>query len=395
MFRRTTVLFALAVALAAPASAPARQSAVKPPIGLKAFLLRYDEAAVHTFSRTPSFGWKPVTRAASYDFQLSTSSTFRENSIVWSTTSLTTPYTAVPVALPWTTGHPYSLFARVRAHKATRTTRWSSSFGFNIRWTDVPNQLTAPNGVLRWTPVDGATSYEVLELGSSGWEKAAFVATNVSDMRDWFTFHQTAAWVSTAHWRVRAVRVTYGTRTNSSSTVTYGPWSPTFTTTATPQSSTSNLTLDDTVSDVTGTVSKPVAHAIMPGFSWSGSTSGGVRYQLYRAYVFSDSDCVEPVMVGPIVGSPSWVPRLNGPLVLPASADEIAKGVSILADGTQGSSIFDYTRQKVVTSETGSDSAAVTTTNAGLDLWDRDWPSGVYYWTVVPVKWGINTITGS
>ncbi len=388
MFGRTTVLIALALALALPASAPARQSATrsKAPTGLKAFLLRYDEPTKRNFSRTPSLGWKPVSQATSYDVQLSNSTTFRENSIVWSAEGLKTPYTAVPIALPWTTGHPYSLFARVRAHKQKRTTRWSPRYGFNVRWTDVPAKLSAPNGLLRWTPIDGASAYEVWESGTgsvlNSWVKTYFVSSNVADMRDWFTFHQTTSWVGSAFWRVRAVRLAYGTRTNGQPTTTYGPWSPLFTTHATPPSRTSAITLGGTVSDVIGTVPHPVAHKIMPGFSWSGTVSGGVPSELYRVYVFSDNDCVEPVLTGSIVGSPAWVPRLGAPLALPQSEEEIAKARStILLDGSQGLA-YDYARSEVETSE--------SETSTRLDLWDREWPSGAYYWTAVPVTWHIN-----
>lgn len=393
MFGRTTVLIALALALALPASAPARQAASsKAPTGLKAFLLRYDEPTKRNFPRTPSFGWKPTSQAMSYDFQLANSNSFRENSIVWSTDALKTPYASVPVALPWTTGHPYSLFARVRAHTQRRTTSWSAGFGFNVRWSDIPAQLSAPNGLLRWTPVDGASEYEVLELGGPNvfFEKTFYVSTNVADMRDWFTFHQTSGWVGTAYWRVRAVRVPYGTLQNGQPTASYGPWSPLFQTNATPPSA-SQLTPGGTISDVTGTVDNPVAHKIMPGFSWSGNTSGGWPYELYRAYVFSDNNCVEPVLTGSIVGSPAWVPRLSGPLALPSSLGDVAKARgSIMKDGEQGAA-YDYARAEVATSETATSSSA-TGTSSRLDLWDRDWPSGSYYWTVVPVTYFINAL---
>ena len=206
MFGRTTVLIALVLALALPAAAPARQAAsLKAPTGLKAFLLSYDEPTNLSFTRTPSFGWKVTRQATSYDFQLATSSSFRENSFIWSTDGLAVPYTGVPITLPWITGHPYSLFARVRAHIQGRTTPWSADYGFNVQG-EKPEQLSAPNGLLRWTPIDGATGYEVWEkdigLGGIGaseiTSKSYMVATNVTDMRDWFTFHQYASWVENA-----------------------------------------------------------------------------------------------------------------------------------------------------------------------------------------------------
>jgi hypothetical protein len=400
MLARRTVLAVLALALVVPASAPARQAALpNAPTGLKAFLLNFDESPSRNFSRTPSFAWHPLERALSYEFQLATSSRFRENSVVWSATGLKTPATSVPIALPWVTGKPYSLFARVRAKTQLGTTHWSSSFGFNVRWTQIPAPLPAPNGLLRWTPIDGATGYQIWEVNiGGGATKVHSVATNVTDMRDWFTFHQTLSWVGTASWRVRAIRATYGTAQNGQPSTSYGAWSPIFYTHAIPPSA-SRITLGSTVSNVIGTVATPAAHALMPGFSWSGDESfSGTPYELYRVYVFSDSDCVQPVLTGSVVGSPSWVPHVSGPLKLPASLEDIAAARNtILEDGDQ-SGTFDLAHMELTPSETvpsaSSDSGGGTTgAEPRLDLWDRAWPSGVYYWTVVPVKFGINAIT--
>jgi hypothetical protein len=400
MLTRRTVLAVLALALVIPASAPARQTArPKAPTGLKAFLLSYGELPSRNFQRTPSFAWKPLRRALSYEFELATARDFRQNSILWSTAALKVPATSVPIALPWVTGKPYGLFARVRARTQRGTTNWSSSFGFNVRWTQIPAQLPAPNGLLRWTPIVGATEYEVwaVNIGGDG-TKLHLVRTNVTDMRDWFTFHQDPNWVGTAYWRVRTVRTTYGTNLNGHTTTSYGAWSPTFQTHATPPS-TSQITLGSTVSNVTGTVAKPAAHALMPGFSWSGSrSSDGVSHELYRVYVFSDRDCVEPVLIGSIVGSPSWVPHLSGPLKLPGSLADIQKARgTILEDGDQGGT-FDKAHIEIAPSETASASGSGDTPASSAprtDLWDRAWPSGVYYWTVVPVEYSINSVTKS
>jgi hypothetical protein len=400
MFGRTTVLIALVLALALPAAAPARQAAsLTAPTGLKAFLLSYDETTPTrngkiSFTRTPSFGWKLTPRATSYDFQLATSSSFRENSFIWSTDGLAVPYTGVPIALPWITGNKYSLFARVRAHIQGRTTPWSADYGFNVQG-EKPEQLSAPNGLLRWTPIDGATGYEVWEkdigLGGIGaseiTNKSVMVATNVTDMRDWFTFHQYPSWVGTAKWRVRAVRELNGTATSDGlPSTTYGPWSSNqsrpdraFTTSASSPSA-SVVALGSTTSDVIGTPSSPQAHSLMPGFSWSGNlTSAGEPTELYRAYVYSDDDCVNPVMIGSVVGSPAWVPRISGALEFPTTPEglALARG-QVLADGPQGPTESN-SPGVVGENETGGGSDT-------LDLWDRKWPSGVYYWTVVPVR---------
>ncbi len=387
MFGRTTVLLALALAFALPASAPARQAAPKKaPTGLKAFLLRYNEPTQRNFSRTPSFGWKPVKQALSYDFQLATSSDFRENSILWDANSLKTADVSVPLSLPWITGNPYSLFARVRAKTQLGMTRWSANFGFNVRWTEKPAQLSAPSGLLRWTPVHGASEYEVVEIGITGagastiWNKSYYVATNVTDMRDWYTFHQGSSWTGTATWRVRAVRNTYGTSLNDFGAKSYGPWSPVFTTTrANPGPTAGPIALGGTASDVIATVAAPKAHALMPGFYWNGNQSpAGILTTLYRAHIFSDSDCVHEVYTGAAVGSPAWVPRASGPLALPTATTDINKaGTEVLADGAETSTITPY-GDPVTATEGGA-------TGDNLDLWDRPWPSGVYYWTVVPV----------
>src|SRR5439155_16051734 len=112
------------------------------------------------------FAWTPYAGARSYDFELSTSKTFDESSVAWSTSSRTkplrVPMVAIPLALPWMTGSPYALYAHVRARTASGVTHWSRPFGFNMRWKSLPDQLlpTIP-GLVRWHAVEGATSYEV------------------------------------------------------------------------------------------------------------------------------------------------------------------------------------------------------------------------------------------
>lgn len=385
MIGRTTVFIALALALALPGAAYARQSAarVKAPNDLRAFLLTYDEPVRHSFSRTPSFGWKPVPKATSYEFQLATSDHFRENSVVWSASGLTLPGTSVPLALPWVKGRPYSLFARVRAKLQKSTTRWSDDFGLNVSWTEIPVQLPAPNGLLRWTPIDGATSYEVWTIdihdaGGEFWNKTHFVNTNVTDMRDWYTFHSDPPWVNTALWRVRAVRATYGTSLNGETTTTYGAWSKVFTTLATSPGA-STVSVGGTVSDTYSIEGSPSAHALMPGFSWSG-VPDGINTDLYRVYVFSDDNCVDPVLTGSIVGSPAWVPRSSGALVLPRNKEDFLKALDgILEDGDQGEAL-DRSGHTLIANESGG-------AGARLDLWDRKWPSGTYFWTAVRVWW--------
>src|SRR5438477_11742199 len=122
----------LTLASSAEAATPVRGTA---PTHLHGFLLRADEPVQDSFSRTPSFAWNPVAGAVRYQFQLATSSSFRESGIVYSTSGLTSPVAAPNVTLPWITGNPHALFARVRAIKRSSSTPWSAAFGFDMQPT--------------------------------------------------------------------------------------------------------------------------------------------------------------------------------------------------------------------------------------------------------------------
>ena len=89
--RLASLLAVLAVGATLSGSSAAGTTA---PTGLHGFLLRADEPVTDTFHRTPSFAWNPYPGAIGYQFQLSTSSTFRENGIVYNTNTLTTPVAA-------------------------------------------------------------------------------------------------------------------------------------------------------------------------------------------------------------------------------------------------------------------------------------------------------------
>jgi hypothetical protein len=410
------------VALAAVVSVPAARSAPPAgPTGLRAFLLRADEPIVTTFPRTPSFAWAPYDGAQSYEFELATSRRFGESTIVWSTDSraqpLQVPAVTIPIALPWMTGTPYTLYAHVRARTAKGVTRWSAPFGFNMRWQSVPEQLRPDiRGLVRWKPVEGATSYEVWFVDAA---KVVTTNTNVADEREYYSFHQDPAWTGTVQWRVRAVRKLYGGLPNGLPVVSYGPWSDTFVS-SNPQVSTGPLTPAESASDTFSTNAAPAAHTLTPAFSFSGDTAtNGVTGRLFRVYVATDRQCVNVVFKGSVVGSPAYAPRTSGPLALPTSPKAITDAASTyLADGAQaGTFSADYravtaseqadtgsTSTSASTTTTGSTaSAAAAGTNAGspagtalppdfvttgsqVDLWDSGWPTGRYFWTVVPVR---------
>jgi hypothetical protein len=406
-------LAALLVALVV--SAGASGASVGAPTGLRAFLLTPSEAPVAFYPRTPSFTWSPVSaRGGSYDFQIATSKSFTESSMLFDYPGLTMPAVAVNHQLPWMTGSPDALWARVRWQSlhGKVVTHWSKPFGFNMRWADgdVPTQEPAPVGLVRWAPVEGATSYQVLYTDFH--PSVSFqTTTNVADEREYFTLHQKLGWGATIHWRVRAIRFIddKDVLKNGLPRASYGPWSPTFTT-VNPAASAGALAPTDTVSDVWdqhGQAATP--HDLTPGFAWTPSAPAVTTVpkfgsSLYRVYIFTDADCVNQVFAGSIVGSPAFAPRTSGgPLALPQDTKSLTHWTGspyLVTSGTEGDAM-DATGTKVSPNElpgsqvgqsgssdssgssAGSSSSAAA--EASVDLWDSGWPSGRYYWTVVPV----------
>jgi uncharacterized membrane protein YgcG len=433
--------------LAVPATASARIDAPAPkgPTGLKAFLLRAEEPAAHQFSRTPSFAWSPVRGAMRYEFELATSKRFNGSAIVWSnvkdeleeqpgtTTApasgsgsaattpaasvydfLRSPAVALDIALPWVTGNPYALYAHVRAITKSGPTPWSEPYGFNVRWDTVPKDQQSPyQGLVRWSPVDGATAYEVWMLGA---RQTFMTPTNVADARDLFTFHRTPQWTSAVSYRVRAVRKLYGEVASGLAATSYGPWSPIFTNVQ-PGYTGGTLHLGVAISDVVGS-GAGAAHDLTPGFTFTGDSggpldfTGGAPAELFRVYVATDADCVNIVYRSAIVGSPAYAPRLTGPLELPDTDLKVAAArTRVLKHGKEPADNFMLDGTLAVTTEQaasssssgsssgssgsgssgsssgGSGSASAATAIAPVDLPDTAWPEGGYYWTVVPVIW--------
>src|SRR5215207_3788909 len=399
------------------------------PKNLRAFLLRPTEAVTHEFARTPSFSWLPVRGAVRYEFELSKNAAFTESGTFWSDEKLKTPAVSVPVALPWMTGTPYAVYARVRAVTREGVSGWSAPFGFNVRWRTLPQPLQTYPGMSRWSVVGGATSYQVW---FPALRKIVGTRTNAVDHREFYTYHQQTQFSGTVAWRVRAVRSLYGRIPTGLPAVSYGPWSPAYTTTnpAIADGAVSPLfaAADTSVSNAT----TQVQHELTPGFAFTGTrATGGTAADLYRVYVFSDSDCVNVVHRGSIVGSPAYVPRTTGALRLPLATTEVTTAATTyLKDLTQsqtGPSQFMFDSAKVTSTESdpepakqaatpapaggtapapapapgvpGADDPSSTppesdpslpatpkSTGAPVDLWDSGWPNGRFYWTVVPVR---------
>ncbi|HET7571737.1 MAG TPA: hypothetical protein VFJ77_03610 [Gaiellaceae bacterium] len=429
----------LLAALALLGVAHASAAAVTAPRGLHGFLLRADEPHATSFNRTPSFAWSPVPGAARYQFQLATSSTFRDNGVLYDNSRLLTPVEAPPLTLPWITGSPHALYARARALFADGSASpWSAAFGFDVVPPAPPTPLASYPGVLRWTPVEGADAYQVWLLDA---RKQETVRTNVLDEREFYTFHQAAQWSGTVRWRVRALRDdTFNHRINGLPAARAGAWSPIYSSTN-PAPTGGAISLVGTVSDVFSNGSAgSKAHELMPAFLWKGNQGlSGDAAELFRVYVFTDRQCLNPVYTSVVTGAPAYAPRLGGPLSLPVWTEDVPDARALYLGDAKETSDYAYDGGRVTPNEqlasakptvavpgdvpaaegttpppdstgspsgsgsSGSDSgsddssAPASGQNAGgvdvagdpgppVDLWDVDWPQAGYYWTVVPVE---------
>jgi hypothetical protein len=156
----------------------------------------------------------------------------------------------------------------------------------------------------------------------------------------------------------------------------------------------------------------------MPGFLWTGNqTNDGKNVELYRMYVYTDKQCLNRVYTSAVIGSPAYAPRPLGPLALPSSAAGVASARSAyLHDGVEPAS-YTYDGDTVTSTESAPDATPTTAipgapgdptspadagsassapsggsavsvngrTGAPTDLWDTNWPSSGYYWTIVGV----------
>ena len=353
---------AIALALfviAGTALAGAATHSVAAPNNLRGFLLRLNEPLSHTFSRTPAFAWSPVHGARCYQFEVGTSKSFTENSLIWSNVPYvsgahkgcpTVPAISIDTALPWFTGAPYALYAHVRAVGANGATRWSKPFGFNVQWQTLPSPMASQPGLVRWTPVEGATGYQVWYTDTG--TPLISTNTNVADEREYYTFHPDASFTGSVHWRVRAVRKVFGTIPNGLPAVSYGPWSKVFTA-SNPEMSAGNLALKMAISDQSSTAGKQSAHELMPALTFSGTSVGGRQYALWRAYAFTDRDCVNVVYRGSVVGGPAYAPRTSGPLKLPMSDTDLELALTSFLPSamTEGDGMFSADGSKVEASE--------------------------------------------
>lgn len=401
------VLLALCgAALVFAASAAGSSRPLAAPSGLHAFVYRASEPvkADHTYALMPAFAWNAVVGARMYDVELATSATFNDATVIYRN-EYSAPVASLQKTVPWMTGHPYALWVRVRVHAGSRTSGWSKPFGFNTAWQDVPQQLPAPQGLVRWTPVEGATSYDVWFLSAPGNVSLHFTTlTNTADEREFWTFHPQLA-NGTIFWRVRANRVvTDPSLPNGIPEVTHGPYSSIYKTAVNGQTGNGKLAPVEAISDATSTPAAVHAHQLTPGFAWTGNADifgDRSNYGLWRVYVFSDKQCINPVLTGSIVGGDAWAPRDIDPLVMPTDTISLADALggdfpgwgaqanvfTLDGDTPNPSESAMVTGGSASSSPSGGGGSSSTNVSAPrlVSLGDNGWPQGRYWWTVVPV----------
>ena len=436
---RLALPVALLVALVATCASALGASAPATPHGLRGFELRPNEPVKHTFSRTPAFAWNPVRGAACYEFELATSRSFNGSAVVWSNVptggsagkhcrdvkvtfelakdesavgaggdgapgtkqvtqtirAIRIPAVSVNLTLPWFNENgPRALYAHVRSVTTQGASRWSAPFAFDMRWENTPVPLVSRPGVVRWTPVDGATGYEVWYggHGPGGYlNKIVQTHTNVADERDVYTFHLDDSWWQTVAWRVRAVRQVVGALPNGLPAVSFGPWSKIYAA-SNPEWVSGKIRLGTAISDRTSSGFEP-PHELMPALTFSGDQAlDGTTFRLFRPYVFSDRDCVNVVFRGSVVGSPAFAPRVNGPLKLPSGQQELDTAIAGILpnDVTEHAKTYTADTFLLVSNESVSEDRKLLR----LDLPDLDPATTRYYWTVVPVAILANNDSG-
>jgi hypothetical protein len=122
----------------------------------------------------------------------------------------------------------------------------------------------------------------------------------------------------------------------------------------------------------------------MPALTFTGDQGlDGNEYRLFRTYAATDSDCVNVVFRGSVVGSPAFAPRVNGPLELPRTADELDWALTHVLPNAKNEAAKTFTADTfpVVSNEVFEEDRTLLR----VDLPDLDVRTTRYFWTVVPV----------
>ncbi len=355
----TATALACVAAIPLAAGAAANRPSLAKPNALENFQLRLHDSgsrataevgATPTFSRTPSFAWAAgrLARRGTSSSSPPAGTSALTTAVIWSSRSLKTPAVAVPISLPWITGDHASLYWHVRAFGADGTfSQWSQPRGFNMRWADVnrkdhadddigvPQRLPSGPGYIRWTPVSGATGYDVWLGNLGGMGKVISTITTVADEREYYTLRTPPRDVV---WRVRARRDVYGETANGLPRASYGPWSDVH-----------GYQSPAGVQTPTTDVAKPLEDDLRPVRVRRRQRSGPCAYAglrlrrmtasslASRLHLRRTEDCVNVVYIGSIVGGTAYAPRITGPLALdPETSQELSKQRLFLLGGSEG-----------------------------------------------------------
>ena len=288
----------LAVLSLAPAGSRARarraQGSPRGRKGLRAFLLRADEPTTDVYPRTPSFAWKPVRGDAALRVPA-----LDEQPLPRQRHRLQRP--------PGEGAGDRRPDARCRGSPASRTRstpacapsrrparrRGADEFGFNMRWPDAARADELGPGLLRWTPVAGATS---TRSGSRTCRRWISTSTNVADQREYYSFHPDAKWTG-------SLRMARPRRSACSAAPARTGCRPSRTGRGAPSSRPSTPPSPPARSNGCRhrlrqghrRVGGPDAHSLMPAFTYGRPRCFGEHpAELYRVYVSTDRTASTP-----------------------------------------------------------------------------------------------------
>jgi hypothetical protein len=129
---------------------------------------------------------------------------------------------------------------------------------------------------------------------------------------------------------------------------------------------------------------RDAAHQLMPALTFSGADDlNGQEWPLFRVYAFTDSDCVNVVFRGSVVGGPAFAARTSGPLKLPSTTEELDNAtIGVLASGDdEGVKTLGADGTEIFSNESKTEESSTVR----VDLPDVDAKTTRYFWTVVPV----------
>jgi hypothetical protein len=148
------------------------------------------------------------------------------------------------VSLPWATGNPYALYAHVRAVTREGPAAWEQTV--RIQHAVVGRPGSADSRLSRIAALEQGPRRERLQGLARRTGHWFTTRSNMADEREYYAFHQNATWTGAVHWRVGRCAGSTARPTTASPVVSYGPWSPVYTS-YNPPFSTGPLTAQATV----------------------------------------------------------------------------------------------------------------------------------------------------